>query len=190
MMMMMLNIFDVEFFFELQSHILALRTAIRENDENQSILICEDDCELINKKLLCEKIKSIDLLNWDCIILAHNTITSESINQDITKIISSQTGSCYLIKVSYAKKLLNIFERDFWEYCRTGEWKSIYCNDQSWKELQDKDNWFTLDLEPRMAKQRESYSESYSDIQKVIVNYNVYKKMKNEFYHRFNEDHN
>jgi hypothetical protein len=42
-----------------------------------------------------------------------------------------------------------------------------YTCDQSWKTLQEKDNWYCF--KTRIGKQR----KSYSDIQKTDVDYNV-----------------
>ena len=52
------------------------------------------------------------------------------------------------------------------EYLKTGEWGNYY-TDESWKVLQKKDKWYAFS--PPIGVQR----ESYSDIEKVIVNYGV-----------------
>jgi hypothetical protein len=50
---------------------------------------------------------------------------------------------------------------------KSNEWKSEYCNDVSWIQLQQQDDWYAF--VPTIAVQR----KSYSDIQGGVVDYGV-----------------
>lgn len=157
----------------LMSHITALNKAYTD-DFGENILICEDDFTIKNMdycnkmlNLLYDKIK-----NWDVIMFGHNTSYSENTGietpekQKIIKIKSSQTTSGYLIKRKYIPRLLEIYEKDMNNYLKTNEWGNYFV-DQSWKVLQDKDNWYAF--VPSIGVQR----ESYSDIQNGFINVEV-----------------
>ena len=158
----------------LMSHITALNLALNNESSGENILICEDDLEIkdmdyCNKmlKLLFENIK-----DWDVIMLGHNTSDSRDMDiktdsgEKIIKILDSQTTSGYLIKKSYIPKLLEIYENDMNSYLKTNIWAGYY-TDQSWKQLQKPDNWYTF--VPPVAVQR----PSYSDIVKQDVDYGI-----------------
>lgn len=160
----------------LKSHILALERAIKDSAHPDNIvLICEDDF-YIKDIFYCNRMLKWGfevLPEWDVIMLAHNTHDSRSTEhktkdgEEIIRIIHSATGSGYLMRASYAPKLLKIFQRDNDEYEKTKEFKSEYCNDVSWRELQGSDNWYAF--RPTIGIQR----PSYSDIQKGNVNYGI-----------------
>jgi GR25 family glycosyltransferase involved in LPS biosynthesis len=162
----------------LRSHIKALEAAIENNNDNikdNIVLICEDDF-YIEDIFYCNRILDFafkTLPHWDVIMLAHNTHASENTkyetdkNEKIIKIKHSATGSGYLMRSSYIPRLLEIFQNDYNTYLKTNEWKSEYCNDVSWKALQEKDDWYAF--RPSIAKQR----ASYSDIQNGLVDYGV-----------------
>jgi len=158
----------------LMSHITALNLALNDESSGENILICEDDLEIkdmdyCNKmlKLLFKNIKE-----WDVIMLGHNTWDSRDMDiktdsgEKIIKILDSQTASGYLIKKSYIPKLLEIYENDMNSYLKTNIWAGYY-TDQSWKQLQKPDNWYSF--VPSVAIQR----PSYSDIVKQDVDYGV-----------------
>ena len=113
------------------------------------------------------------LPRWDVIMLAHNTHSSVDTqyvtekSEKIIKIQYSATGSGYLFKSSYLPRLLEIFKADYEKYLKSKEWKSEYCNDVSWVQLQNKDDWYAF--VPTIAVQR----KSYSDIQGGVVDYGV-----------------
>jgi GR25 family glycosyltransferase involved in LPS biosynthesis len=162
----------------LKSHIIALETALdnsNENSDEENILICEDDF-YIKDIFYCNRILNYAftvLPNWNVIMLAHNTHSSEDTvyitdkGEKIIKIKHSATGSGYLMKKSYIPRLLEIFKKDYNNYLKTNEWKSEYCNDVSWVQLQQKDEWYAF--VPTIAIQR----KSYSDIQGGVVDYGV-----------------
>jgi len=160
----------------LQSHILALETALQNsNSEEENILICEDDF-YIKDIFYCNRILDYSfqtLPRWDVIMLAHNTHSSvdtqyvTTTGEKIIKIKHSATGSGYLLKSSYIPRLLEIFKSDYAKFFKSKEWKSEYCNDVSWVQLQQNDDWYAF--VPTIAVQR----KSYSDIQGGVVDYGV-----------------
>jgi len=153
----------------LKSHIKALKMAM--DLPYQNMLICEDDFEFRDitcKRDLMESLQYVPN-DWDVIMFAHNTSDSRATqHKKIIQVLDSQTASCYLVRKEYIPKLLNIFEKDLNIYMKTNQWKSQYCNDQSWKILQKKDKWYAI--QPSLGKQR----KSYSDIQKGVVNYELF----------------
>lgn len=160
----------------LQSHILALETALQNsNSKEETILICEDDFH-IKDIFYCNRMLDFafhTLPRWDVIMLAHNThsgVDTEYVTdkgEKIIKIKHSATGSGYLLKQSYIPKLLDIFKSDYEKFLNSKEWKSEYCNDVSWVPLQQDDDWYAF--VPTIAVQR----KSYSDIQGGVVDYGV-----------------
>jgi hypothetical protein len=160
----------------LKSHIRALQMALDEStNKDEIVLICEDDF-YIKDIFYCNRMLEWafnTLSKWDVIMLAHNTHDSNDTEyktekgEKIIKINHSATGSGYLMRSSYVSKLLEIYKRDNDKYERTKEFKSEYCNDVSWVELQKKDNWYAF--VPTIGTQR----RSYSDIQKGVVDYGI-----------------
>lgn len=160
----------------LQSHILSLETALNNsNTDEENILICEDDF-YIKDIFYCNRMLDYafeTLPRWDVIMLAHNTHSSVDTqyvtekSEKIIKIQYSATGSGYLLKSSYLPRLLEIFKADYEKYLKSKEWKSEYCNDVSWVQLQNKDDWYAF--VPTIAVQR----KSYSDIQGGVVDYGI-----------------
>jgi hypothetical protein len=98
---------------------------------------------------------------------AHKQVRVVKSWEEMIQVLHSATGSGYLMHASYAPKLLQIYKRDIAEYESTGVFKREYCNDVSWKELQEKDKWYAF--RPTIGIQR----RSYSDIQKGVVDYGV-----------------
>jgi GR25 family glycosyltransferase involved in LPS biosynthesis len=165
----------------LRSHILALETASKtdkkdkKDKKDEIVLICEDDF-YIKDIFYCNRMLDFAfhvLPEWDVIMLAHNTHSSEDTeyetenNEKIIRIQHSATGSGYMLKTSYIPRLLEIFKNDYNKFLKTKEWKSEYCNDVSWVSLQQKDHWYAF--VPTIAVQR----KSYSDIQLGVVDYGV-----------------
>jgi glycosyl transferase family 25 len=158
----------------LLSHIKALETAQKDNTD--IVLICEDDLQLDIEKTN----KVIDYIvdnisNWDVILLAHNIIEKQNLNHkihnniEIIKILDSQTASGYVVNKNYIDKLLNNLKSSYNSYKKDNIWKPYeHANDQCWKTLQKKDNWFATI--PSIGFQR----GSHSDIQNKYVNYELF----------------
>lgn len=152
----------------LKSHIKALKYASTLN--TPYVLIAEDDFYIKDMNYAVNSIKKVfeNFNNWDVLMLSINLISSEPTDVDgIIRVKSAQTASGYLVKKSYISKILSIYERDLDIYNKTQKWSDWYCTDQSWKELQKIDLWYSFN--PIIATQR----KSYSDIQKGVVDYGI-----------------
>ena len=86
-------------------------------------------------------------------------------NQNIVKIIDSQTTAGYCLTKSYAKILLNNFKEGLELLSINQNQSNKYAIDIYWKKLQPEYNWFCII--PKIGRQ----IASYSDIEKRIVNY-------------------
>lgn len=151
----------------LSSHIKCLKIALQ--DKYEYAIICEDDFTFHNKKLNFNSLLS-DLINsdidWNVMLMSQNMghMTSTK-NPNIKKIQNSQTTSGYIIKKTYIRTLLSLWE-NLLEI--TKNYKKVphelVC-DIYWKKIQ-KNKWYITN--PILGYQR----KSYSDIEKCITNYN------------------
>ena len=134
----------------------------------KKIIIFEDDFEfIVSKDEFEEEMKKLDNVKFDVCLLAYNTDNLYDSQYDfLYKIKDAQTTSGYIINYHYYDTLIKCWEESIKMFEITGNEKKYTC-DQSWKILQEKDNWFCF--KKRIGKQR----ESYSDIENSIVNYNV-----------------
>ena len=155
----------------LKSHIKACSIAINEYP-GKNILICEDD--IVFKKngketasILHSFISDPKFNNKvDVLMLAHNTQKSLPTHVSNTlKLIESQTTAAYVSNTKYLKKLLEVYEEALETFNKNGIWKQIYCSDQCWKILQQRDNWYGFS-HPLVIQ-----GESYSDIENMVVKY-------------------
>jgi GR25 family glycosyltransferase involved in LPS biosynthesis len=152
----------------LKSHIKALKYAMTLN--TPYVLFAEDDLYIKDMNYAVNSLKKVfeNFQNWDVLMLSINLISSEPTPVDgIIRVKSAQTASGYFVKKSYISKILSIYERDLNEYNKSQKWSDWYCTDQSWKELQKVDLWYSFN--PIIAIQR----KSYSDIQKGVVDYGI-----------------
>ena len=152
----------------LKSHIIALTRALE--IDTPYILICEDDFYIKDQKYTIDTIKMFfdNIKTWDVLMFGINLIQSEDTAfPGIIKVISAQTTSGYLIKKSYIPKLLDIYKSDLDKYTTSNKWSDFYCTDQSWKQLQSKDLWYSF--KPPIGVQR----QSFSDILNGMVNYGL-----------------
>ena len=137
-----------------KSHIKCLEYAV--NNECNNILIVEDDIDISKYKseyILEKFIKNdYDVINFSGTNFSYNPFTY--------KLYRCKSSGAYLVNKHYYKKLKSNFE----------EGLSIkLALDQHWKKLQAIDNWKLIN--PPLIVQK----ESYSDIDKKIVNYkNLY----------------
>lgn len=151
-----------------QSHIDCLKIAKQNNYPN--VIIFEDDFEfLIDKNEFHNLLENLLHFEYDVFLLSYNTFffnIKETKNSLFNKIKGSQTASGYIVNKKYYDKLINNFEEGLKMLKKTDIY-SKYAIDQYWKSLQNTDNWFCY--KKRIGKQR----ESYSDIEKRKVNYQV-----------------
>ena len=157
------------------SHIKAIKLAIKNNDDYA--IIMEDDFtwkydsnttnKILNK---CFNFKE----DWNVILLSKNGEVKQY-NDFLDKVIQSQTASGYIIKKKYIPTLLKLWEENVsirlkYNISKKNPYKN-YTNhntalDICWKKLQG-DKWFSTN--PILGYQM----ESYSDIEKKVVDYNV-----------------
>lgn len=155
-----------------ESHIKCLELAISKYP-GENVLICEDDAvfnqspEYVRKQLI-DFFADKKFSNWDVVMLAHNTYNYvKTHDKNVIRILEGLTASAYLVKASYVKELLLLFNICKKLHDETGVWKKEYLNDQSWIILQQMDKWYGF--KPQLLIQ----GESYSDIEKKIVDYKV-----------------
>jgi hypothetical protein len=159
------------------SHAMLISTYLYES-QKEYLLVLEDDFLLTDEKLFLDVINySISNNNWDVTLFSHNYAIpiSNTNNPNILRVINSQTASAYLVGRLYAVKLIEVFFRssvllssyDNLNPPNKDLAKHYFCLDILWKSLQI-DDLFLASF-PALIKQR----ESYSDIVKKKVNYNV-----------------
>ena len=152
------------------SHIKTLREFISSPYNN--CIIFEDDFSFkISKdefKNLLNKVFTNNI-DYDIIMLSCNIVSKIPSNYNfLDKLIEGQTTAGYLLSKKFAQKLLdNYIEGVILLESNTVYKYTMYGLDQYWKKLQPDNNWYIFN--PIIGYQR----ESYSDIHKVVVNYNV-----------------
>ena len=147
-----------------KSHLNVLKIARDRNYEN--ILILEDDFTfLVSKEELEKELTNFFNLNidFDVCFLSYNLIQKQETSYIfILKALEVQTASGYIVNKKYYNKLINLYEEAMPLLEQTRKhW--IYANDQIWKQLQIKDNWYFFST--RIGKQRSGYNcdGSYCD---------------------------
>ena len=90
--------------------------------------------------------------------MSYNLEKFEELNNNIVnKVISSITASGYIVHNKYYDKLINLYEYAMPLLNQTRmHW--AYANDQIWKKLQYKDNWYYFIK--RIGKQANGYSDN------------------------------
>jgi GR25 family glycosyltransferase involved in LPS biosynthesis len=138
------------------SHIEALKIA--KAREYKSVLILEDDFTfLVSKNQFEQGLRELAKIEYDVCMISYNLHESkETDNPIFKKVIKAGTTSGYIVRSHYYDKLIDIWNCAIPEYLTTGmHW--IYAIDVVWYRLQEQDSWFCF--EPRMGKQRPSYSD-------------------------------
>ena len=152
------------------SHINTLKKFINSNYEN--CIIFEDDFKfLVSKEIFKDTLNKIfnNNVDFDIIMLSGNIINQTNTKYNfLYKVLEAQTSSGYLISKKFAPILLNnLIESEKLLREHNPDYYGIYGLDQYWKKIQPNNNWFITN--PKLGIQR----ESYSDILKVNVNYDV-----------------
>ena len=149
-----------------KSHLAIIKKAKKEGYKN--LLVLEDDFEfIVSKDQFYEEINKLSKVSFDVTLLAYNTPNLyNSPHPFLHRIKDAQTTAGYIINSHYYDTLISEWEQAIINFEKSDDAAKYTC-DQSWKPLQEKDNWYCFKL--RIGKQR----ESYSDIQKGVVNYNV-----------------
>jgi glycosyl transferase family 25 len=141
------------------SHLEILKIAKKENYEN--VLILEDDFTFLVSKETLQNLLSDFFklnLNYDVLFLSYNVLQHQELNNNIVnKILECQTASGYIVHKNYYDKLIQLYEHAMPLLQQTRQhW--IYANDQVWKQLQEKDNWFYFIT--RIGKQAPGFSDN------------------------------
>jgi GR25 family glycosyltransferase involved in LPS biosynthesis len=150
------------------SHVKTIETFIKSNYNN--CLVLEDDFEFTqNSDTINNLFNKLDGIDYDVIMLSSNTNEKQPTKYDfLDKIINAQTTSGYMVNRNFAPKLLDNFKTGVQLLENNCITEAEGCAiDQYWKLLQPMNNWYVTN--PKLGKQR----ESYSDIQKGHVNYQV-----------------
>ena len=147
------------------SHIKSVEYMIAHPEWN-NCLILEDDFtfkqEDVNSKL---NSFFANFEDFDACVLSHNYLQStETTVPFIKKVKYTQTASSYLISKKFAPKLLENFQQSTDDMIKNGR-RHENCIDIYWSKLQPLSNWYAV--VPSLGYQY----ESYSDIEKKIVNY-------------------
>jgi glycosyl transferase family 25 len=141
-----------------KSHLQVLKIAKERNYEN--ILILEDDFTFLVSKEEFEK-QLEDFFNlqmeYDVCFVSYNLRRYEPLeNNIVNKALEVQTTSGYIVHKKYYDTLIELYEYAMPLLEQThAHW--IYANDQIWKQLQEKDNWFYFIT--RIGKQCDGYSD-------------------------------
>lgn len=156
-----------------RSHIKALSTFLESPHKN--CIIFEDDFifnQDINYSFFLLRHLFQRNQDFDLVMLAGNIMKEEQTDSPfLHRVLDGQTTSAYLLTKEFATKLLDNFTagadklEDWFNEHKSP--KHEYCLDIYWKELQVESKWFVI--HPKLGYQR----ESYSDIQKKILNYGV-----------------
>jgi len=144
-----------------KSHLAVLKLAKERGYKN--VLVLEDDFEFTISKSEFEQNLSTffdSRIDYDvCMIsyLLQKFEENETESPYIGRVLEAQTASGYLVKAEYYDKMIELYE---WAcpLLETTKAHWLYANDQCWKSLQIKDNWFYF--KKRFGKQRASYSDN------------------------------
>jgi hypothetical protein len=130
--------------------------------------VLEDDFQfIVEKKVFYNEMENLSKIPYDACLLAYNTPNYyESPYPFLYKIKDAQTTSAYIVNNHYYDTLIDQWENAIKLFEQTSDDTKYTC-DQSWKPLQEKDEWYCF--KNRIGIQR----ESYSDIQMGVVNPNV-----------------
>lgn len=129
------------------SHLAVIKHAMKNSKEDDHIIICEDDLEiLVSPEEFKEFILTAITIDFDVLCIGHNrfvTQISENKEKETQNIIVNasniQTASCYMIKQKYLDTLFqNVSEAT--ELLEKTKMTRVYVNDQYWKKLQK--NWY------------------------------------------------
>jgi GR25 family glycosyltransferase involved in LPS biosynthesis len=158
------------------SHAYALSKFLFES-EGDACVIFEDDFYVLDPDNFQEKVSPVLTSddNWDVLLLASNLAMpiGNTKYSGVFRIVNAQTASAYVVKRTYAPKLIKLF------YEATNQLSALsltvdkktcnhfYGHDMLWKTLQLEDRfWAFL---PALCVQR----ESFSDIEQRVVSYGV-----------------
>jgi glycosyl transferase family 25 len=149
-----------------KSHLAVLKMA--RDKGYPTILVLEDDFQfIVDSSEFNKQLDHLFQTPFDVCLLAYNTTELyDTENPFLYKVKNAQTASGYIVQSHYYDTLIAQWEYGLQMFQETGN-EPLYTCDQSWKPLQERDNWVCF--KNRTGLQR----ESYSDIQKGVVHYGV-----------------
>ena len=159
-----------------KSHLIALTDFLTRSEEKYCAIFEDDFRFRINYSELSDlinKTKKNDP-NFKVILLSGTELIPFTTNDSIVQIFECQSASGYIISRDYAGRLINNFIRSIlmMEKMRNISQRTLIYNrfaiDQTWKKLQQEGGWYTSIPMPGYQ------AESYSDIEKRVVDYKVY----------------
>jgi GR25 family glycosyltransferase involved in LPS biosynthesis len=160
------------------SHIGVLKLAQIKNHEY--VLVCEDDNLILNSEELKKSIIQFleDKIEWDVLLLsANNYRPFDQISNHYIKVKNAQGANAYIVRKHYYETLINIWETAVIKFSQNTDLHAIYANDQYWKILQKKDNWYLI-IPTNIIQKPE-----FSNIEKRIVDYtDCYMNYDKEYY--------
>lgn len=143
-----------------QSHLNVFKLAKERNYKN--ILILEDDFTFtVSKDFFEEQLTYFfnSNIDYDVCMISYYLNSGEPSTEYpfLTKIFEAQTASGYIVNSKYYDNLIELYEHALPLLIETNKhW--LYCNDQVWKNLQKKDNWFCFTK--RFGVQRDGFSDN------------------------------
>jgi len=143
-----------------KSHLAVLKLAKERGYKN--VLILEDDFEfVVSKEEFERELETFfeSKIDYDVCMLSYllKEEGPESNDENVKRVIEAQTASGYLVNAKYYDTIIELYEWA-WPLLETTKAHWLYANDQCWKTLQKKDNWFYF--ANRLGKQRASYSDN------------------------------
>lgn len=149
------------------SHLEVLKLAKKRGYNH--VLILEDDFEFLISKIEFER-KLTDFFESElsktydvCMISFNLEEKSPEIIPEchsVRKVLNAQTASGYIVNGAYLDTIISLYEWSCPLLEKTKEhWN--YANDQCWKILQKRDQWFHF--VERMGKQRSGFSDNSMD---------------------------
>jgi GR25 family glycosyltransferase involved in LPS biosynthesis len=147
------------------SHLSVLKIA-RERGY-KSVLIFEDDFQfIVDKTTFIKTIKQIqvEIPNYDVVMIGYALFQATPYSENFQRVLEGQTTSGYIVNSKMYNELIELYEKAIPELEKTGKhW--IYANDQIWKAMQPKKEWFATNV--RIGKQR----PGFSDVSNAVVDY-------------------
>jgi glycosyl transferase, family 25 len=146
-----------------RSHLDILKQS--KQKDHPFVTILEDDIHFKNPEKTIKQLDDICKSNdeWDVIILGGIGKTNKKIKSSYSKANGVTTTTGYIVNKNYVDKLIDHWEKGLKKLLKEPEKHSIYALDQTWKELQEKDNFIILNGNDVIQR------SDFSDIQNGYV---------------------
>ena len=140
-----------------KSHIAILKHAKENNLKN--VVIFEDDFSFkVSKEEFFKQIKTFfdKNIEFDVLMLSYGLLSYKEYDDQLIKIHEAQTASGYIVNSCFYDTLINLFDECL-ELLITTRCHWLFVNDQCWKMLQPKSNWYAF--KKHIGVQRPSFSD-------------------------------